>query len=507
MIEKERRSQGDFNTLGKIHCLWLIAMFGAEAMKKSIKINALLNMVKQVTQIIFPIITIPYITRVLLPENYGKINTGNSLISYIALIAGLGIANYAIREGSLVRDDKEKLNSFSSQVFSINILSTVVSYIILAGIIFLVPHYQEYRLLLVIQGIAVIFTTIGADWINSIEEDYLYLTIRYIVLHIISLALMFLLVKKPEDYYIYAAITLVASVGANLINIFYIRRYVKIRFTLDIDWKKHLIPILILFGNSVAMTIYVSSDITMLEIFKGATEVGVYSVATKIYSIVKQILNAVLIVSIPRMTAYIGNGNKESFKKLGQKILSALITLMCPLMVGIIIFRTEAINLAGGKEYISGASSLLILTLAVAAALLATFFSGCVLMPLRKEKYMLKGTIISAIINVGLNFIFIPLLGGDGAAITTFVSEMFVSIYFGYLVKKEEYQFFNKNVMVLSFIGGLLVALSCVLIKNIFDSFLVYFGLSIVSSGILYGIVQIAGRNEVVMGLLPRPKK
>ena len=200
-------------------------------MKKSIKINALLNMVKQVMQIIFPIVTTPYITRVLLPENYGKINTGNSLISYISLIAGLGIANYAIREGSLVRDDKEKLNRFSSQVFSINILSTAVSYIILAGVLFLVPHYKDYKLLLIIQGTAVIFSTLGADWINSIEEDYLYLTVRYIVLHVISLVLMFLLVKKPEDYYIYAAITLVNTVGANLMNIFYIRRYVRIRFT------------------------------------------------------------------------------------------------------------------------------------------------------------------------------------------------------------------------------------------------------------------------------------
>lgn len=473
-------------------------------MKKSIKINALLNMVKQVMQIIFPIITIPYITRVLLPENYGKINTGNSLISYIALIAGLGIANYAIREGSLVRDDKEKLNSFSSQVFSINIFSTIIAYIILAGIIFLVPHYREYRLLLMIQGISVIFTTLGADWINSIEEDYLYLTIRYIVFHTISLTLMFLLVKTPEDYYVYAAISLITSAGANLMNVFYIRRYVKIRFTFDIEWKRHLPPILILFGNSVAMTIYVSSDITMLEIYKGATEVGIYSVATKVYSIVKQILNAVLIVSIPRMTLYIGNGDNERFMKLGQKMLSALITLMSPLMVGIIIFRTEAIKLAGGKEYISGESSLLILSLAIVAALLATFFSGCVLMPLRKEKYILKGTILSAIVNVGLNFILIPLFGGDGAALTTLISELFVAIYFWLLIKKEGYQFFNKRVLALSLTGGFFVAIACIMIKEVYSNFLVYFSLSIVMSGVIYGLVHIIGKNEVVMEILPR---
>lgn len=474
------------------------------SVKKSIRVNALLNMIKQVMQIIFPIITIPYITRVLLPENFGKINTGNSLISYISLIAGLGIATYAIREGSLVRNDRNKLNDFANQVFSINIISTIVSYAVLAGIMFLVPHYQEYRLLLAIQGIVVIFTTLGADWINSIEEDYLYLTIRYIVLHVISLALMFLLVKKPDDYYIYAAITLVTSVGANVMNIFYIRRYVKIRFTLNIEWKKHLIPIFILFGNAVAITIYVSSDITMLEIFKGASDVGIYSVATKIYSVVKQILNAILIVSIPRLTSYVGNNDMEDFTILGKKIFNTFITLMCPLIVGIVFFREEAIKLAGGIEYISGSSSLLILTLSVAPALIATFFSGCVLMPLRKEKHVLKGTVVSAIINVGLNFVMIPILGGDGAAITTLISEVFVAIYFWLLVRNEGYEFIDKKVAVLSLIGGIVVALVCTLIKNLFDSFLLYFGLSVIASVIAYGLVHVAGKSSVILELFPK---
>ena len=468
-------------------------------MRKSIKINAFLNMIKQVMQIIFPIITIPYITRVLLPENFGRINTGNSLISYISLIAGLGISTYAVREGSLVRENKDELNRFSNQVFSINIISTIFAYFILIGLLLFVPHYTEYRFLLVIQGASVIFTTLGADWINSIEEDYLYLTIRYIILHLISIILMFLLVKKPEDYYIYAAISLFTSACANIMNIFYIRRYVTLRFTSSIDWEKHLAPIMILFGNAVAMIIYVNSDITMLEIFKGAAEVGIYSVATKIYSIVKQLLNAVLVVSIPQMTAYIGNNDKEGFSDLGKKIFGALITLMSPLVFGIIVFRTEAITLAGGSEYISGTSSLLVLVLAVTAALPATFFSGCVLIPLRKEKYILKGTSISALINVGLNFIFIPLMGGNGAAVTTLISEVFVAVYFWNIAKAEGYQFLDKRVLLLSLTGGLLIALLCIIIKNSINCFTAYFCLSIACSGFVYIMIQIIGGNRIML--------
>lgn len=470
--------------------------------KKSIKINAVLNMIKQLMQILFPVITVPYVTRVLLPENYGKINTGNSLISYISLIAGLGIASYAIREGSLIRNSRERLNQFANQVFSINILSTVVSYLLLAGIMFLIPHYKDYKLLLAIQGTAVMFTTIGADWINSIEEDYFYLTVRYIVLHVISLGLMFLFVRKPEDYYIFAAISLVTSVGGNVLNLFYIRRYVSLRFTFDIDWKRHLTPILVLFGNAVAMTIYVSADITMLELFKGDTEVGIYSVATKIYSIVKQMLNAVLVVSIPRMTAYVGTEDYTGFVRLGKKMLGAMITLMCPIIVGIIIFRSEAVFLAGGKEYSEAAGSLLILSLAVAAALLATFYSGSVLMPIRKERLILKGTVISAIINVVLNLFFIPWLGGVGAAVTTLISELFVAVFFWWLVHKDGYRFVDVRNTLLSVFGSLLVAVTCILLKHYISAFWICFMVSLAASGCVYGIVQIVGKNSIVLELV-----
>lgn len=475
-------------------------------MKKSIKINALLNMIKQVMQIIFPIVTVPYVARVILPDNYGKINTGSSLISYIALVAGLGIASYAIREGSLVRDNKFKLQEFSEQIFTINIISTVVSYIIFAGILFLIPHYKNLRALLVIQSFSVVFTTLGADWINSIEEDYLYITIRYIILHLISIILMFLYVKTPEDLYVYAAICLITSAGGNLLNIFYIRKYVKLRITLKIEWKKHLLPIFILFGNSIAMTIYVSSDVTMLEIFKGTTAVGIYGVATKIYSVVKQVLNALLIVSIPRMTSYIGEKKMECFIELGKKLMNSLITFMFPLIVGIGVFKSEAIRFAGGSKYQSGENCLLILIIAVAFALLATFYSASVLMPLRKEKYLLIGTVISAIINVVLNFFFIPLFGGDGAALTTLVSEVFVAVYFGYLVKKEGYSFIENKILLLSILGSVLIVGVCIWIKTSLDSQVLYLSLSIIISCFIYFGIQIIGGNpiikEIVDGML-----
>lgn len=190
---------------------------------RSIKVNAILSMIKQVCAIIFPLITIPYVSRILEADNYGKINFSSSIISYFILIAGLGISSYAIREGARIRDEKTTFTKFSNEIFSINILATVLSYILLVVVVFISTKLQQYKLLLFIQSFAIILNTLGADWINSVYEDYLYLSFRYILIQIISLIALFLFVHTPNDYVIYAIIYVFSSSGGNLFNCFYIR--------------------------------------------------------------------------------------------------------------------------------------------------------------------------------------------------------------------------------------------------------------------------------------------
>ena len=264
---------------------------------------------------------------------------------------------------------------------------------------------------------------------------------------------------------------------------------------------------MVLFGNAIAMTFYVSSDITMLGIFKGDMEVGVYSVAAKIYAVVKQILYAMVIVTIPKLTAYMGKGDMEAFQSLGNRIFNTMITAMCPLILGIIIFREEVIVLVAGEEYLLGVASLFILTLAVVASLLATFFASCVLMPLRMEKYILKGTTIAALINVILNYFFIPKLGADGAAMTTLLSEIYVAVYFIYLSRKSGYHFLNVRTAFLAVLGSILVALLSELIKSQLVSPVVYMCVSIIASAVIYTSLQIVGKNFIMLDLLHKKNK
>ena len=247
--------------------------------QKSIKKNSIYSVVKTSSSILFPLITFPYISRALLTENVGKINFGLSIVSYFSLIASLGITTYAIRECSAARDDKEKLGNTASQIWSINIITTVIAYIALAFTLLVYRKLDNYRTLIVIQSLAIIATTLGADWLNSAMEDFKYITIRTAAFQLASLILMFIFVHRPEDYIKYAVISLVSTAGASICNIWYRRRYCRVRFTKDIELRRHLAPIMYLFVMILAQTIFNSVDSTMLGIFRGDYDVGIYATA------------------------------------------------------------------------------------------------------------------------------------------------------------------------------------------------------------------------------------
>ena len=189
-------------------------------MKKSLSINVLLNTLKTVLGIIFPLITFPYISRVLGVENVGKVNFSSSVVSYFMLIAAFGISTYAIREGAKIRDNRKEFIEFSNQVFTINVLTTVLAYFLLGILIIFSAKIRNYTGLIIILSTAIVFVTIGADWLNTIYEDFGYITVRTLAFQIISLVLMFVFVKESGDYYKYAVITVISSAGGNLCNFF-----------------------------------------------------------------------------------------------------------------------------------------------------------------------------------------------------------------------------------------------------------------------------------------------
>lgn len=466
--------------------------------QRSLGVNALLNGVKQCCSIIFPLITFPYISRVLGSNGYGKYSFSNSVTNYFILLAALGIYTYAIREGAKIRDDQKAINHFCSQVFSINVCSAAISMLLLFFMVFFLPKFSGYKVYILIQSTAIVMAVIGTDWVNGIFEDYFYITVRYIAVQCICLLAMFVFVRQPEDIIPYCIISVLATNGGNLINIFYVGKYVKIRFTFNMDLKRHLLPLLILFVNSIAITIYVNSDITMLGFFESDAQVGVYSFASKIYNLLKQLINAVVVVSVPRI-AYILKNKSEEYKTFINKIFSALNIILLPIIVGMFCMSDSMILLAGGEQYISGEAALKILSVATLFAIYASLFTNCVLIVNGQEKYCLEATVVSAIVNVAMNLVLMPRLGMIGAAITTVLAEFvncMMQIYFSRT-------FFSWKMLDIKSVesclcGSVAIGIICILCNQYFDRSLWRMISASLISVVVYAGILIVTKNPTV---------
>ena len=327
-------------------------------MKKSLTLNAIMSGTKTILQIIFPLITFPYISNILQVNNLGKVNFASSVCGYFLLFAGLGISSYAVREGSRHVNDREKLSAFASEMFSINMISTALTYAALAVTMLFWTKLHAYTDLMLVLSLQIFFTTIGTEWVFTIFEEYTYITVRGMIFQILSFAALFLFVKNQSDYCIYAGISVFASVGSNVLNYFRARRYCAIHFTWKVDWKTHLKPILIIFASTLATTLYVSSDTTILGILGSDYNVGIYAVAGKIYGIVKNLLSAVLVVSIPRLSHYAGVGAKKEFNQLFNNIFSALMVVVAPAVIGLILLSREVVLFISGESYLDAVQPL-----------------------------------------------------------------------------------------------------------------------------------------------------
>lgn len=368
-------------------------------MNKSLKINAILNTVRMSLKIIFPLITFPYVARILGTQRLGQINYVQSIINYMVLIADLGISTYAVRECAKIRSNKEKTEMFCNEIFSINIITTIITYILFyMGILFIYSLHQ-YRKLLLIMSISVMFNAIGSDWINSVFEDFFYTTIRSLFIQIFNLVCLFIFVHKENDIYIYAVLLSLNTILMGVINFVYCRRYVHLKFVIPKHVWNHIKAMMVFFANTVAVTLYCDSDTIMLGTMCDAYYVGLYAVAVKIYTVFKNIGAAVIVVTIPRLANYYQE-DTDKWKNLIIQIVEVFTLFLPPLVTGIFVLARPIIIFLGGNQYLQAMPALKILSLSLLVALYSGIFTNCINITQNKEKINLVATICAATINI-----------------------------------------------------------------------------------------------------------
>lgn len=474
--------------------------------RKSLKVNSILSGCKTVFSIIFPLITYPYVSRVLQVDNIGKVSFSNSVISYFTLLAGLGISTYATREGARLRDNERDLNSFANEVFSFNLLTTVFAYILLFLTIAIVPQLHNYVPILLIQSLSLIGTTISISWFYTLKEDYLYITLRSLFINIVSLILMFLLVKDSSDYLIYVAITVLSNVGANIINFLHAKKYIKIQIIRHINLRQHIKPVMVIFASSVATIIYVNSDSTMLGFMSGNYYVGLYSTAGNIYFIMKSLISSMILVALPRLSNYIATDRWDEYKNTVNSILKSVLVFVFPVIIGLFVTSPAIITIIAGDTYADAVPALQILSLSLLFAVLSTFFTNAVLLPMKREKVFLKVTVTSAIINIVLNIFMIRYFNQNGAAITTAVAELYVCIM-QYLDVRERVDLkMEKKFMAGILYGCVAICIISYIVNLLWQGVIFNTLVKVFLSVIVYGGILIVFKNSVILNYIKQVK-
>ena len=475
--------------------------------EKSLKLNAVLNITKQCMNLLFPLITFPYSSRILNADGIGKVNFALSIVSYFALFAGLGIGKYATREAAKIRDDRLLLSKFTKEIVTINFSTTVISYFLFFIALFAVPRFSEYRALLCICSSTILFSTFGMEWLYNAKEEYVYTTIRGMCFQVFSLVLLFTLVKTKDDYVKYASINVISSVGSNILNFINMRRLVDFRIKVKKEIKKHFRPILILFASSVAVSLYNELDKTMIGFLADDEQVGYYSASTKITKLVIALITAILTVISPRLSNY-AETNKEKFYELLEKTFNIILMLSLPFMFGLIVMSRPLTLLFCGENFEPSVRIMQVMSVIIFMIPLATFCSTQIFIPLRKDKYTFYPVLVGAIVNAIFNVFLIFKFGGLGAGIATIIAESSVTFASFVLVKKSEVSV--KKLFKLFYqylLAGIIMAVAVFLLGKIMPPNIVFIFVQILCGCVIYFSILIIFRNTYVNGFFETVQK
>jgi len=420
-----------------------------------------MNFILTASNFIFPLITFPYVSRILLAGGNGKIAFVTSVANYFSMVASLGIPTYGIRACASIRDDKEKLSKTVHELIIIHSFMTFFSMFFYFCSIFFVDKFYFEKELMIINGVGLLLNVLGVNWLYSALEQYGYITIRTIFFKIVSVVLMFILIHNQSDYIIYGAISVFAAAGSNVLNFINIKKFIYIKKYDNYEFKKHFKPIMIFFAQTIAITIYTNLDNVMLGFMKGDIQVGLYSASVRVKTMLVSLVTSLGTVLMPRLSYYIQQNKTEQFNQLINESVNFVLLLSISLTCFFVVMAEPSILLLSGDGYIDATLAMQIIIPSIIFIGLSNITGMQILTPLGKENIVLLSVIVGAFIDLILNIIFIPILNAAGASLGTLMAEISVLIVQLIYLKKLKMNIYDlKNfikVILSVFISSLLL--------------------------------------------------
>lgn len=408
-------------------------------MKKSITKNFIYNMIYQILAIILPLITTPYISRVLGAENIGIYSYTLSIATYFVLFGSLGVALYGQREIAYVQDDKEKRSKVFYELLLFRIITMTISMVIFYfTFVFINNDYNNYYFILLFEMLA---SMLDISWFFQGMEDFKKTVSRNIIIKIISIICIFVFVKTEENLPLYFVIYVLSNLIGNLSLWLYIPKFVsKVKFR-SINVLKHVKPTLILFIPQIAIQIYTVLDKTMIgTIIDDKAETGFYDQAQKIIKMLLTIVTAMGTVMLPRIANNFAKKDFDTIKRHIYKSFDIALVISLPMIAGICACSDIFVPKFFGEGY----DKVIILMKIISPIVLLIGLSNVIgqqyLLPTKKQKPYTISVVLGAIINFGFNLFLIPKYGAVGASVGTIIAEFGVPLC-QYIYVRKDFKF------------------------------------------------------------------
>lgn len=404
-------------------------------MKKSVKKNYVFNVMYQIILIVLPIITVPYLSRVLGSSGNGEYGYTVSIVSYFIILGSCGISLYGQREIAYYQSDRKKKSKIFWELFIIKLFTTLISMIIF-GLIFCIDrHYSLYYRILLLEFIANI---LDISWLYQGEENFKTIILKNGVVKLISIVCIFLFIKTPSDVWKYILIYCLSTLIGNVSLWFNLKRDIDFKGYGKLNFKKHIKPMLILFIPQIAVQVYTILDKSMIGfITHDMSEVGFYDQAQKVVKLLLTVITSMGTVMLPRIASCFSENKHETIKIYMNKTFKFVFLLAFPMIFGIIAVSDSFVPLFFGEGYDKVKILMPILSLIILTIGLSNVVGTQYLLPIKRQKEYTLSIITGAVVNVILNFILIYYYKSIGACIATVMAEASVTLVQMYFVRRD----------------------------------------------------------------------
>jgi O-antigen/teichoic acid export membrane protein len=457
------------------------------------------QLVVSATQLLVPLLTYPYITRVLGPANLGKINYIDFLAQAFTIFAAFGIPYYAVREISMLRNDNTKRSVVVTEMALLNLVFSLVA---TAGfILFTYPAWHQYPSLYLLAIANILLSAFSFEWYLQGTEAFRFSAIRTVVVRVAMIAAFYLLVKKEADYTIYYAIFTAAVFVLAFINSYKLLQENSITFK-ALHLKKHLKPLWHFFLTSSAISIYIYFDTIILQhLTNDEQAVGYYTITLKLVKIFLLVILAIGTVLTPRLSYLASTGKTVEINRQLNKFLQFIIISAIPVGAGIMILAPEIIETIAGAKFSPAIPLIRIQAFLPLVIGLSNLFCFQTLLPFNMEKKFLVIVIIGCIVSISMNFLLIPYLSAAGAAIANMITETIILILSGmYASKLVRFDFRPAAGVMLQSTGTSLIFIPVIfLCRYFFASPVTVLVTAVPACVVVYIIFQIGVFNNAVI--------